>query len=63
MKFFRALNRLIGGGCAVDAHEPIRKRIRIDGGDFRSTCRNCGTRIVRYGTKDWRVDERAIGQG
>jgi len=46
-------------GCDSVGHRPLRTRVRNDGRDFRSTCRDCGAPLIRYGSGDWRVENKA----
>ncbi len=43
-------------GCDSVGHRPVRSRIKNDGKDFRSVCRDCGVPLIRYGSGDWRTD-------
>jgi predicted SprT family Zn-dependent metalloprotease len=43
-------------GCDAAGHVPDRRRVRRKDGDFRTLCRHCQVKLVRYGTDDWRPE-------
>ena len=44
--------------CWLRGHSPDRRRARFDGVSYWSSCRRCGTNLVR-GFEDWRLPTSA----
>jgi hypothetical protein len=44
-------------GCAVDRHEPLRRKVKWDGKHYVGECRHCSAAILRVGHRKWRKRE------
>jgi hypothetical protein len=40
--------------CAFDRHDPVRRKVRWDGGIYVGECRRCGASIYRISRRTWR---------
>jgi hypothetical protein len=43
--------------CAVERHKPKRSHAVWDGAHFRTTCKACGSQVIRIASKRWRSAE------